>query len=58
MIKNVVVFLKPIFLDKPPSSLKDPNVSPRAKKWKRNKVGAHSLTRSILGVGGHVGAPR
>jgi len=38
-----------------PNSSKDPKVGPRTKQWKKKRVGACSLTCSILRVGGHVG---
>jgi hypothetical protein len=57
MIRNVIIFIKPIFLDLPPNSLRDPNVGPKVKKWKNKRVGARSLTCSTSGIGGHVGAP-
>jgi len=44
-------------VDAPPNSLRDPKVGPKAKQWKKNKVGARSLTCNISGVGGRVGAP-
>jgi len=40
----------------PPNSSRDPKVGRRMKQQKKNKVGAHSLTCSILGVGECAGA--
>jgi hypothetical protein len=40
-------------VDMPPNSLKNPSVGPRAKQRKKKKVGAHSLTCSTSGIGGH-----
>jgi len=42
--------------DMPPNSSKDPKVGPKMKQQKKKRIGAHSLTRSTLGVGGRVGA--
>jgi len=43
--------------DAPPNSLRDLNVGPKAKQWKKEKVGARSLTRSTSRVGGCTKAP-
>jgi len=42
----------------PPNSSRDPKVGLRVKQWKKKKVGACSLIRSTLGVGGCVKASR
>jgi len=42
--------------DAPPSSLMDSTTNLKLKTTKREGVEAHSLTRSILGVEGRVGA--
>jgi hypothetical protein len=44
-------------VDAPPSSLMDSTVNPKVKTTKGEKVGAHSLVRSISKVEGRVGAP-
>jgi hypothetical protein len=44
--------------DMPPNSLRDPNVGPRTKHWKKKKYGAHSLICNTSGVGGCVGTTR
>jgi len=38
----------------PANSLRDPNVGPKMKQWKKKKIGAHSLTHGTSGVGGCV----
>jgi hypothetical protein len=42
----------------PPNSLRNPNVGPKTKQWKKEKVGSCSLIRSISRVGRHARAPR
>jgi hypothetical protein len=42
--------------DAPPKSLGDPKVGPKMKQQKKKRVGACSLIRSTLGVGGHARA--
>jgi hypothetical protein len=42
--------------DEPPNSSRDPKVGPKTKQWKK-RIGAHFLSHSISGVGGHVRAP-
>jgi hypothetical protein len=42
--------------DAPPNFLRNPNVGPKAKQWKKKKVGPRFLTHNTSGVGGHVGA--
>ncbi len=42
-------------VDMPPNSSRDPKVDPKAKQWKKKRVGAHSLTHNAVGLGGHVG---
>jgi len=42
----------------PPNSPKDPKVAPKTKQHKKKRLGAHSITCNISGVGGHVGAPK
>jgi len=44
--------------DAPPNSLKDPNVGPRAKQWKKERIEARFVICSISRVGAHVGASR
>jgi hypothetical protein len=44
--------------DAPLSSLMDSTASLKMKTTKRERVGAHSLVRSTLGVEGRTGAPR
>jgi len=44
--------------DMPPNSSRDPKVGPRAKQWKKKKVGARSLTCSISRLRGHAEATR
>jgi len=45
-------------IDTPPNFLIDSNSNPKVKTMEEEGVGACSLTCSILGVKGHVGAPR
>jgi len=44
------------FIDAPPSSLMDSIASPKVKTMERERVGAHFLTCTTLGVEGHAGA--
>lgn len=41
-------------MTRPQNFVRDPNVGPRVKQWKKKRIGACSLTCSISGVGGHV----
>jgi len=45
-----------MIFDAPPNSLMDSTMSPNVKTLEGKGVGAHSLTRSISGVEGRVGA--
>jgi len=33
----------------PPNSLRDPNVGPKTKQWKKKKIGAYSLIHGTSG---------
>jgi len=55
--KVCMVFTSYTYNDTPPHSLKDLNTSPKV-KTKEEGVGVRSLTRSILGLEGRVGALR
>jgi hypothetical protein len=39
----------------PLNSLRNPNMGPKMKQQKNKRIGAHSLTHNISGVGGCVG---
>jgi hypothetical protein len=51
-----IIFIGITFANAPPSSLRNPNVGPKMKQWKKKKVKAHSLTRNTSRVRGHAGA--
>jgi hypothetical protein len=55
-LANVEDLNSTMFYDVPPNSSKNPKVGHRTKQWMKKKVGAHSLTHSISGVGRCVGA--
>jgi hypothetical protein len=54
---NEIITTWDTLLDTPPSSLMDSTTSPKVKITKEQRVDAHSLTCSTLGVEGHVEAP-
>jgi hypothetical protein len=44
--------------DAPSNSLRDPNVGPKMKQWKKKGVGAHSLVCNTFRVGRGARTPR